>query len=197
MDTSSLLQRILNSVDVHAYQAPVSSVPEAQRPAIEQIRAALTEARDPARARQLAQKYFDEGALDLVQYYSAMHVIAASPLVSDWEEAARLAGAQELAAIRRGGPNLQQALASVDRHRGVVAFLNDAPDVALEHFTSAMERERSPENLGNILCTLLRLGELDEAEQIVATVRDTLPPSFVDALLNRIELDPDLAALRH
>jgi Flp pilus assembly protein TadD len=127
---------------------------------------------------------------------SALHVVAASPRVKDYAEAARLAGEQEHAALEAGGPHLQTHLASVDRHRGVLAFLQHHYSVALDHFTRAIERERTPENLGNVLATLLRLGELDEADAILSQVQRSLPPAQVAELQRRIDIDPDLATLR-
>jgi tetratricopeptide (TPR) repeat protein len=87
-------------------------------------------------------------------------------------------------------------LASVDRHRGVLAFLTGHPAVALDHFTRALERQRSPENVSNVLASLLKLGELEEAEAILGQVRRTMSPALVRELDSAIEQDPDLAVLR-
>ena len=127
---------------------------------------------------------------------SALHVVACHPRVADWEEAARLVGEQEFAALELGGPRLQDNLASVDRHRGVLAFLRGHYDVALDYFARALERQRSPENLQNVLCTLIRLGDEDDARDLLTRVRAAFPQDIVTALNHSIENDPDLALLR-
>ena len=80
--------------------------------------------------------------------------------------------------------------------RGVLAFLRGHHSVALDHFTRALERQRTAENVGNVLAALLKLGEIEEAEEILAQVRRTLSPSMVSDLSRAIDTDPDLAALR-
>src|SRR5690606_36346439 len=96
----------------------------------------------------------------------------------------------------QGGGRLSADLASVERHRGVAYFLAGQIEAALDHFIRALEHERTPENTGNVLATLLRLGELDEAETILARIRRAQPSPFVLALEHAIDTDPDLAALR-
>ena len=95
-----------------------------------------------------------------------------------------------------GGPRLQDNLASVDRHRGVLAFLRGHYEVALDYFSRTLERQRSAENLQNILCTLLKLDEEDEAAALLAQIRRSFPSELVDAIDRSIETDPDLALLR-
>jgi hypothetical protein len=131
-----------------------------------------------------------------VHYLSALHVIAAHPAVADYAEAARLCGEQEVAALELGGPLLHANLASVDRHRGVLAFLLSQPSVALDHFTRALERQHNVENLGNVLCALVALDADDEAADLVARVRTNYPETFRAELDRRIQSDPDLALLR-
>lgn len=197
VDFQRLYSRILQAVDNDAYLTPTDHADPSQRPALDEIRAFL---RSPAfeadAARALIHRLHDSGKLDRVHTLSALHVVACSPRVKDWAEAARLAGEQELAALDLGGPYLEQNLASVDRHRGVLAFLREHYGVALDHFTRALERQRTPENIGNVLAALLRLGELDDAESILAQVRRTLSPAMLRELHDRIATDPDLAVLR-
>ncbi|MFT4979794.1 MAG: tetratricopeptide (TPR) repeat protein, partial [Myxococcota bacterium] len=128
--------------------------------------------------------------------YSALHVLAASPKVGDYDEAARLAAAQEMASLQLGGSRQQANLASVERHRGVLAFLQCHYDVALDYFSRAFEREHNAMNLSNVLATLLRLGDEDEAVALLRQVRAALPAALVGELGRLIELDPDLALLR-
>ena len=143
--------------------------------------------------RALAHRLHDEGAIDRVMLLSTLHVIAASPAVRDFEEAARLVGEQEFAALELGGPHLQANLASVDRHRGVLAFVRGHHEVALDYFTRALERQRSAENLSNVLCALLALGEESEARSLLTRIRQTLPGTLLSELEASIAADPDLA----
>ncbi len=197
MDHSSLYERILKAVDERAYFTPADAVDPAQRDAMREIGARLhAPDMDPAALRPWIHRLHAEGRIDRVHLLSALHVVAASPKVADWSEAARLAGEQELAALELGGPHLDANLASVDRHRGVLAFLRGHHSVALDHFTRALERQRTAENVGNVLAALLKLGEIEEAEEILAQVRRTLSPSMVADLSRAIDTDPDLAALR-
>jgi tetratricopeptide (TPR) repeat protein len=151
---------------------------------------------EPEFCRAVVQRFYEQGQIDKVMMLSALHVIAASPQVRDYAEAARLAGEQEMVALEVRGPNLQANLASADRHRGVLAFIQGHFEVALDYFTRALERQRTAENLGNVLCALLSLGELAEARSIARQVRGTLSSAVVDELNQRIEQDPDLAVLR-
>ena len=168
-----------------------------QQQALGLVRDALSDTElEPEAVRSLIRRLFKDGAIDKVMMLSALHVLAASPRVKDWAEAARLVGEQEFAALELGGPNLQANLASVDRHRGVLAFLRGHHEVALDYFTRALERERSSENLGNVLCALLALGEEDEARALLLQVRRSLPTPLVEELDDRVRRDPDLALLR-
>lgn len=192
-----LLARVLQAVDAKAYRTPVASAPSEQRAALEAIHERLHDPSvDVDTVRALAQRLHERGHLDEVHLLSALGVVAASPRVRDYAEAARLADAQELAAWRLGGPHLDANLASVDRHRGVVFFLEGKPEAALEPFTRAFERQRTAENLGNVLACLIRLGEHDEAQGLLTRIRRSVGPDFVSELDRAIHHDPDLAALR-
>jgi tetratricopeptide (TPR) repeat protein len=197
MNYQALFSRILQAVDTDAYLTPTSGADPAQRESLNQI-AQMLQASDlhVDEARATVHASYEAGRLDRPHMLSALHVIAASPRVADYAEAARLAGEQEYAALDLGGPHLQANLASVDRHRGVLAFVQKHYAVALDHFTRALERQRSPENLGNVLASLLRLGELEEASTILAQVTRSLSPALVRDLRRRIDIDPDLAVLR-
>jgi tetratricopeptide (TPR) repeat protein len=197
MDLESLYDRLLQAVDEQAYLTPsVHDDPEQQR-ALAEIGAAIQSPGFRAdRVRALIRRIHDEGRIDRVMLCSALHVVAAHPAVADWAEAARLAGEQEQAALELGGPGLQANLASVERHRGVVAFLQGHCEIALDYFSRAFERQRSAENLGNVLCCLQALGELDDARDLLARVRRSFPASLVRELDRRVEHDPDLALLR-
>lgn len=197
MDYRLLLDRIYQSVDSQAYFTPAGSVPAAQRDAMQQIGALLQRQDfDADSARALARRLHADGRIDRVRYLSALHVIEAHPRVANWAEAARLAGEQELAALEQGGPELSQNLAAVDRHRGVLAFMRQQYEVALDYFSRALERERSAENLQNVLCALLRLGEEDDARGLLEMIRRSYPDAMVEALDHSIANDPDLALLR-
>lgn len=197
IDYSTLLDRILDAVDQRAYFTPTSHLDGGKctiLPAFEQALASPDF--DPDEVRAYVHREHQAGRIDRVVFLSAMHAIACHPRVAEWEEAARLVGEQELAALELGGPRLQQNLASVDRHRGVLAFLRGHFEVALDYFARAFERERSAENLTNILCTMLRLGEEDEAWDLLREVRRVFPAPLVAEIDRSIQQDPDLALLR-
>jgi len=196
MNYSALLSRILNVVDQEAYLVPAAHVEPAQRETMALI-ARVIQAPDfePDEARALVRRLHDDQRIDDVMFYSALHVIAASPRVANWHEAARLVGDQEQAAIEMGGPNLQTNLASVERHRGVLAFLQGHYDIALDYFSRAFERQHTAENLGNVLCTLIRVGDLDEARDLLERIRASFPARLVADIDARLREDPDLALL--
>ena len=197
MDTAALLQRIYDAVDRQGYLTPSDHIDVRQRAAIDEIGRAIQDpAFSAAETRALIHRYHDQGRIDRVLMLSALHVVAAHPTVQDWNEAARLVGEQELAALELGGPNLEANLASVDRHRGVLAFLRGHLEVALDYFTRALERQRSAENLGNVLCVLLRIGETADAEDLYDQVRRSFPRALVQQLEDIVARDPDLAILR-
>ena len=197
IDYQALLNRILDAVDQRAYFTPTAHLDEGAG----QILPAFSEALarpdfDPDGIRVYVHREFEAGRIDRVVLLSALHAIACHPKVAEWEEAARLAGEQELAALELGGPRLEQNLASVDRHRGVLAFLRGHYEVALDYFARAFERERSAENITNILCTMLRLGEEAEAWDLLREVRRAFPTDLVAQINRSIQHDPDLALLR-
>ena len=197
MDYQSLIDRITRMVDERAYFTPVSHVDAAQRAvlAVAEQRMATSDFRADDLRAWLGSEHAD-GRLDRVHLLSALHVVACHPAVADWEEAARLAGAQELAALDLGGPQLQANLASVDRHRGVLAFLRHHYEAALDHFARALERQRTAENFTNVLAALLRLGEESEARSLLRQARQTFPAGLVAGIDHNIEVDPDLSLLR-
>ena len=197
IDYQSLLDRILDAVDERAYFTPTSHLDGGRGKLLPKFEASISDPDfDPDEVRAYVHSEYDAGRIDRVLLLSALHAVACHPKVAEWEEAARLVGEQELAALELGGPRLQANLASVDRHRGVLAFLRGYFEVALDYFARAFERERSAENLTNILCTMLRLGEEDEAWDLLREVRNAFPPELVEQIDRSIESDPDLALLR-
>lgn len=196
MDYAAIFARIRQSVDDRAYFTPAAAVEPGQRRAMSEVQQMLVGAFEVEEVRRAVSQMHSAGRIDRVMMLSALHVVACHPRVADWEEAARLVGEQEFAALELGGPRLQDNLASVDRHRGVLAFLRGHYDVALDYFARALERQRSPENLQNVLCTLLRLGDEDEARDLLTRVRAAFPRDIVEALDHSIATDPDLALLR-
>lgn len=197
MDYESILGRIRAAVRRGTYLVPSDHVPPAQRPALREIASliAATDA-DPEAIRRRIHQLHGAGRIDRVMQLSALGVLAASPHVRDYAEAARLAGQQELAALDEGGPHRDAWLASAHRHRGVVAWSVGQYEVALDWFTRALERERSAENVGNVLAALVRLGEVDEARDLVARMREALPEGSRAELEARIATDEDLLRLR-
>jgi hypothetical protein len=196
LDYRALLSRILQTVDQCAYLTPTNHIDPGQRDAMRRVEKAIQASNfDPEAVRVLIRRLHQEGQIDRVMMLSALHVVAAHPAVKDYAEAARLTGEQEFAALSLGGPNLSNNLASIDRHRGVLAWIMGNSSVALDHFVRAMERQHTVENLGNVLCALLRLSQMEEAMNLVQRVRATHPPSFVAELNQRIQQDPDLSLL--
>jgi len=197
MDFQQLFSRILQTVDEEAYFTPVDHVDGSQRAAAEAFQSSISQPDfDPDVVRSLVDKLADRGHFDPVMRLSALHVIACHPKVRDFDEAARLCGEQEFAALEQGGPSLQANLASVDRHRGVLAFVRGHHEVALDYFARALERQRTAENVGNVLCTLCAMAEHDEARSLLEQVRAAFPKALVDKLNDSIARDPDLASLR-
>ncbi len=198
MNYQELLERVLKGVDRQAYAVPTQHVDPDQRAAGAEFEAALADPSfDPETVKALVLRLHAQGRLDRVLTLSCLSSLAAHPRVGDHSEAARLAGEQEMAALDLGGPYLDLNLSAVDRHRGVLAFLRGHYEVALDYFSRALERHRSGENLGNVLCTLLRLGEEDEARDLLTRIRTAFPNDVVTDLEIMIQRDPDLALLRH
>lgn len=197
MNVQDILDRILSTVDNEAYLTPHDQAEgRFKEPLDILLRMLNDDAVDIATVRSLALSFHAEGKLDKVHLHSLLHVVAAHPRVKDYVEAARQIAEQEMAVYEMGGGNLDHHLASVDRHRGVLAFVQGRYAIALDYLTRAMERQRSVENLGNVLCALIRLGSEDEAREIVTQARTNLPHSFVTGLNARIDSDPDLLNLK-
>lgn len=196
MITASLLDRLRRAVDAgEVYLTPANSLPDRERQHAHAVmeRAAVD---GPVAAYALVDRLRDDGMVSRVAWASIRHVLAASPQVRDHREAARMAELQEHYALEEGGELLQARLASVDRHRGVLAFLRGHPALALDWFSRAFERQRTPENLGNVLAALVADGAREEANELLDTVREGFPQAFVTELVARIQADDDLADLR-
>lgn len=197
MDYRSILGRIRAVVRRGSYLVPTGHVPPTMRPALAEIGRAISATDvDPESVRTRIHQLQAAGRIDRVMALSALGVLAASPHVRDYAEASRLASQQELVALDEGGPWLSARLASADRHRGVLAWLLGHDTVALDWFTRALERERSAENVGNVLAVLLRLGELEEARDLAERMDRALPEPMRAELEERIANDDDLARLR-
>lgn len=197
MDYQHILLRIRDTLRRSSYLVTTGGAPPAQREALAPIAAAIASPdADPDRIRQQIWQLHAAGKIDQVMKLSALSVLAASPHVRDLPEAARLASQQEFAALELGGPYRDSYLASADRHRGVIAFFAGNDVVALEWFTRALQRERSAENVSNVLVILIRLGEIEEASELAETMLATLPDQARRALQQAIDEDDDLARLR-
>ncbi len=197
MNYEALLDRILRKVDRDAYLALADSVEPDQQAALDEIGRALHGASFDAEAlAQRAHQLHQQGRIDEVNLHSALHVIDAHPSVGRLERAAEHVARQELAAYRQGGARLQANLASVERHRGVIAWQQGQLDQALDYFSRAFERQRSAGNLANVLACLVRLGEEHDARDLLGQVRAAFPAAMIEALNQLIARDPDLALLR-
>jgi len=196
-DYLGLLERILDAVDQRAYFVSSECAGGDDERALPELSTMLAQSGfDADGVRAYVRGEHEAGRIDNVVMLSALHVVACHPAVGAWEEAARLAGAQELAALQLGGPHMDDNLASVDRHRGVLAYLLGHVGIALDYFARAFERQRSAENLTNILAAMLRLGEESEARDLLVEVRSSFPPTAVSRIDAIIDMDPDLALLR-
>jgi tetratricopeptide (TPR) repeat protein len=197
VDYRSTLGRIRAAVHRGSYLVSSEGVPPEQREALGEVaREIASSGCDPDAVRRRIQQLHASGRIDRVMKLSALGVLAASPHVADYEEASRLAGQQELVALEEGGPNVDLYVASAHRHRGVVAYLLGHYEVALDWFTRALERERSAENLGNVLGALVRLGDHAEARAMLEQVRALFPNDVRHAIDARISEDEDLSPLR-
>jgi hypothetical protein len=197
VDYNALFERILGQVDQAAYMPLADVVDPAQQGAMVEIEAQIRAPTTPAHVTEsLIHGCHKDGRIDRVHMLSALHVLAASPKVGDFDLAARHVAEQEMAALAQGGPRLAANLASVDRHRGVLAFLQGHFAVALDYFSRAFERQHTAGNLANVLATLIRLGDIDESQALLAQVRKGFSPDLVSDLNQMIASDPDLALLR-
>jgi tetratricopeptide (TPR) repeat protein len=197
LDYAALYERILGRVDEQAY-LPLADVvdPEQQAGMTEIERSIRDQSMSADAVEALIRVLHRDNRIDTVHMLSALHVLSASPKVSDHNLAAKYAAEQEMAAMALGGPRLQANLASVDRHRGVLAYLQGHYGVALDYFSRAFERQHTAGNLSNVLATLIRLGDVDEARALAKQVRSALAVDLISDLNQIIEQDPDLALLR-
>jgi tetratricopeptide (TPR) repeat protein len=197
LDYAALYERILGRVEDQAYLPLADVVDPDQQAGMSEIERAIRDQSMRADAvESLIRSLHRENRIDAVHMLSALHVLSASPKVGDHDLAAKYAAEQEMAALALGGPRLQANLASVDRHRGVLAYLQGHYGVALDYFSRAFERQHTAGNLSNVLATLLRLGDVDEARALAAQVRSALAPDLISDLNKIIDQDPDLALLR-
>lgn len=197
MDYNALFDRILGQVDQAAYMPLADVVDPEQRAPMAEVESQIRTPSIPAEVTEsLIQRLHHDGRIDRVHMLSALHVLSASPKVRNLDAAAQFVAEQEMAALALGGPRLGANLASVDRHRGVLAFLQGHFGVALDYFSRAFERQHTAGNLCNVLASLIRLGDTNEARDLLKQVRSSLAPGLVADLNRLIETDPDLALLR-
>lgn len=197
MNYRRVLDQIRSTVRRGSYLVPNSAPDGAQKEVLASVASAIADpASDPDRLRRRIHQLHAAGKIDRVMMLSALGVLAASPAVRDYAEAARLAGQQELAALEVSRPMQDSYLASADRHRGVLAYLLGHYDVALDWFGRSLSRERSAENLGNVLAALVRLGDIDSAVELRDSASNHFSQSVVDQLEVRIAGDDDLVRLR-
>ena len=197
MNTRSVLDRIHSAVSGATYLVPARQLPTPWRQPMADLALSMAAADFDAEMAVLrVQSWHEQKRIDRIRMFSALSVIATHPSVRDYREAARCISMQELLCLEAGGDDLDINLASVERHRGVLAFCMGRGRVALECFIRAWERERSPENLANILAAQLKNGDVLEAEELVEQVRDRFPEKLRDHLNMLIDVDDDLALLR-
>ena len=201
MDYNAILERILNTVDREAYRFSGAHLPQPDAAAQRKVHEALA---NPAIDLDVIQRLVDQlhadGEIDEIVRLSLLFVVAAHPRAKDYGRAGQLLGERETAiwamSDRANEADLERLLAAVDRHRGALAFLMGRYAHALDHFARALERERAANNLQNVLATLLRLGEEDDARSLLGQIRQSYPAPVVEHLDRVIQQDPDLALLR-
>ena len=197
MIRAHLLERVHDCLDGSAYCVPVDQTTADQRSVLERLAFSMAQPDfDGPMAVARVHRWWQEGVLDAERAWSALAVIATHPRVRDYREAAHCIAMQEAAVLGLPPAAARRGLASVERHRGVLAFSMGHIGVALEHFSWALERERRAENLANVLACLVRLGDQEEALEMLTSARAGLPREFMEALEAQIRVDPDLAALR-
>lgn len=197
MDVRRILNRIRETVRQSPYLVPLSAAEGPQGAVLAPVVAAIANPEsDPDEIRKRIHQLHAAGRIDRVMMLSALGVLAASPLVRDYTEAARLAGQQELVALDAAGELRARYLASADRHRGVLAYLLGHYETALDWFAQALQREPTAENLGNVLSAMIRLGRVEEAIDLRDRVVRTFPAEACEALERRIADDDDLIRLR-
>ena len=197
LDYNALYERILGQVDQQAYLPLADVVDTAQQPTMMEIQKLIQSPNvDTMAAESSIREAHSAGLIDKVHMLSALHVLAASPKCKDYDLAAKYAAEQEMAAMAMGGPRLADNLASVDRHRGVLAFLQGHYGIALDYFSRAFERQHTSGNLANVLAALIRVGDLDEAKELLTQVRSALNPHLISSLNEMIDQDPDLSLLQ-
>ncbi|MGB0638984.1 MAG: hypothetical protein ACPGTU_06615 [Myxococcota bacterium] len=197
LDYNALYERILGQVDQQAYLPLADVVDTAQQPTMIEIQQLIQNPMvDTTAVEDHIRQAHHAGRIDKVHMLSALHVLAASPKCKDYDMAAKYAAEQEMAAMALGGPRLADNLASVDRHRGVLAFFQGQYGIALDYFSRAFERQHTAGNLANVLAALIRVGDIEEAKDLLAQVRSALNPNLISSLNEMIEQDPDLSLLQ-
>ncbi len=195
--TIPAIRRIEEALARPCYLVPTKQVAGQYREALDQLARWMVQPDfDGELAVNRIRSWAEEGVLDAERMWSALSVVCTHPRVRDYREASRCIALQESAALDKGGRDLEAALASVERHRGVLAFCMGRPEVALECFVRALERERSSENLANVMAALCRTGEQAQAIGLLEHVRETFSEELVAELEGFIAVDEDLAGLR-
>ncbi|NCG19623.1 MAG: hypothetical protein GWP91_11505 [Rhodobacterales bacterium] len=197
MNTRSVLDRIHSAVSGGAYLVPARQLPAPWRQPMADLALSMASANFDAEMAVLrVHSWHEQKRIDRIRMFSALSVIATHPDVRDYCEAARCISMQELLCLEAGGDDRDINLASVERHRGVLAFCMGRGRIALECFIRAWERERSPENLANILAAQLKIGDVIQAEALLQQVRERFPDALRDHLNMLIDVDDDLELLR-
>ena len=191
------IARIRRAIGEPSYLVPTDGVASRYRDRLSELATWMaTPDFDGEVARRRVQDWRERGLLDDEHTWSALAVIYTHPRVRNFREAARCIALQESAAMAASGEHLAAALGSVERHRGVLAWSMGHVEVALDCFVAALERERTAENLGNVMAALVRLDELEQAQELLDDARRGFPAALVEDLERRVASDEDLAPLR-
>lgn len=191
----SFLDRLLSSLDRLAYVLPSSGLDERELAAVRSVQESMgSPGFDPDRLAQEAREHHAAGRMQERTLLGLLCTIASHPEVARWDEAEALAA--EMEELESALPEGEHR-AAIARHRGVIDFLRERFEPALEHFTAAWEHVPSPQNLANLLAVLLRLDREAEARELLAACRERSPPEALRQLEDEhLAVDPDLSILR-
>lgn len=158
-------------------------------------RAAFDGVTSPDEVRALVEAHHAQGRIGLLARLEWLTLLASRPDVQDWPGAMRLLGEMERLTWTMDDERRNQNLASIARHRGVVAYLEGHYSVALEYFLDAVNRVLTLPNIHNLLCVTLRLSGRDAAQGLYAYIQSLIPEDAARDLAERIHQDPDLILL--
>lgn len=204
MSAAGIVEDILLHLQTAAFFASEARVPTEQAEGCASIAHAHRQIgmkEDALEVRKLIESLYDEAKIDYIRRLSSHASVSNDPKVKDFDASERYTTEMERAVREVGGPRLGIDLSAVERHRGVRSYQMKKYAKALEHFDRSLGYHLTGENIANVLCTLLRMGEVKEARLILRSVRDEVErggraKTVVAELNEYVQKDPDLLVLR-